>query len=84
MRGYADNLDAGTDLAEAERAAAVAAHHARQQQRRAAAQQRAAARGLRADCEDCGDPIHPLRRVAVPHATRCAHCQGIAERGRVV
>lgn len=84
MRGYADNLDAGTDLAEAERAAAVATHHARQQQRRAAAQQRAAARGLRADCADCGDPIHPLRLVAVPQARRCAGCQALTEAGHVV
>lgn len=84
MRAYPDKLDAATELAEAERAAVVAANNARQQQRLAAAQQRTASRGLRADCEDCGDPIHPLRLVAMPLATRCAHCQGIAERQHVV
>jgi len=27
------------------------------------------------DCEDCGRPIPPARREAMPSATRCVVCQ---------
>lgn len=37
-----------------------------------------AAAGL-ADCEDCGGPIEPLRRAALPSARRCADCQRQSE-----
>ena len=77
-----DLADRAHDTEERHRAAALAARQdRRQRQQRAAMLTRAAAR---THCQDCGDPIYPLRLVAVPHATRCAHCQGIAERGRVV
>ncbi|OWY38037.1 conjugal transfer protein TraR [Xenophilus sp. AP218F] len=30
-------------------------------------------------CEDCGDPIAPARRAALPGCTRCVICQQLAE-----
>ena len=32
------------------------------------------------DCEDCGAPIMPARRAALPSATRCVDCQERRER----
>lgn len=32
-----------------------------------------------ADCTDCGQAIASARREALPSATRCAKCQGMAE-----
>lgn len=32
------------------------------------------------ECEDCGQPIEPARRMAAPFAVRCVHCQAAAER----
>lgn len=32
------------------------------------------------DCEDCGAPIGPARRAALPSATRCVDCQERRER----
>ena len=32
-----------------------------------------------ADCTDCGAHIPDARRQALPSATRCAQCQGMAE-----
>lgn len=34
------------------------------------------------DCVDCGEPIPPARRAAVPWTCRCADCQAIVELGR--
>lgn len=32
--------------------------------------------GVRSDfCEDCGEEIPAARRLALPDATRCIHCQ---------
>ncbi len=77
-----DLADRAIDTEERHRAAALAAQQdRRQRQQRSAMLTRAAAR---THCADCGDPIPPLRLVAVPHATRCAHCQHIAERQHVV
>jgi len=33
----------------------------------------------REDCVDCGQQIPEARRLAVPHATRCADCQSDLE-----
>lgn len=33
-------------------------------------------------CEDCGNDIAPERRIALPSATRCIHCQTLFEKGR--
>lgn len=46
------------------------------------AAQRAAQGAGQADCEDCGEPIAPARRVAFPAAVRCFYCQTEHERGR--
>jgi len=35
-----------------------------------------------ADCEDCGEPIAAARRVALPCAIRCFHCQTAHEAAR--
>lgn len=32
-----------------------------------------------ADCKDCDEPIAQARRLAVPSAQRCTHCQGLHE-----
>lgn len=32
-------------------------------------------------CRDCGLPIAPARRRALPSAVRCLDCQELAERG---
>lgn len=32
------------------------------------------------ECADCGEPIPPERRAAVPSATCCAFCQGQREK----
>ncbi len=71
-----DLADHAHEIEERHRAAALAWHRDRNQ--------RAVRPPPRPTCTDCGDLIPSLRLVAVPHATRCAHCQGIAERGRVV
>ena len=71
-----DLIDHASDAEERHRAAALAAQRAR-----AAAPP---AGPGRADCADCGQPIHPLRLIAVPHARRCAPCQAIAEAAHVV
>lgn len=34
----------------------------------------------RPDCMDCGEPIPPNRRVAVPGSIRCIRCQTLFER----
>ncbi|MFO0608672.1 MAG: DksA/TraR family C4-type zinc finger protein [Polyangiales bacterium] len=31
-------------------------------------------------CEDCGEPIPPARRLAVPGVSRCVRCQEEADR----
>jgi len=31
------------------------------------------------DCEGCGEPIGPSRRIALPHTTLCAICAAEAE-----
>ncbi|MBJ7537174.1 TraR/DksA C4-type zinc finger protein [Marinomonas transparens] len=31
-------------------------------------------------CEDCDEEIHPRRRAALPHVTRCIECQQDEER----
>lgn len=52
---------------------------------RQAALARAAARNQadgRADCADCGEPIPPERRAAVPEAETCVDCQSRRERKR--
>lgn len=72
-----DAADVAKDLQDAHNAAALAAHRARSP----AGQRPGRAGALRADCQDCGDPIPALRLIAVPHATRCAPCEGIAARG---
>lgn len=41
--------------------------------------QRAVAGVGQADCEDCGEPIPPARRVAFPAAVRCFWCQSSHE-----
>lgn len=74
----ADIADRASEYEERHRAAALAAQLAR------AAPARLVAGPLRADCADCGDPIHPLRLVAVPQARRCAGCQALTEAGHVV
>ncbi|TSD86040.1 hypothetical protein FFK22_024625 [Mycobacterium sp. KBS0706] len=33
------------------------------------------------DCDGCGEPIPPERRLAAPWARRCAFCQSMIERG---
>lgn len=33
-------------------------------------------------CEDCGDPIPEVRRIAVPGCKTCAECQNIIEMKR--
>lgn len=72
----ADLIDRASDAEERHRVAALAAQRAR-----AAA---LPARPPRADCADCGQPIHPLRLIAVPHACRCAPCQTLTEADHVV
>jgi len=32
------------------------------------------------ECEDCGHPIEPRRRAAMPSATTCIGCQQLRER----
>ena len=34
----------------------------------------------RAECAECGEPIPPERRSAVPHAETCVDCQRDRER----
>ncbi|WP_035692796.1 TraR/DksA C4-type zinc finger protein [Azospirillum halopraeferens] len=46
----------------------------------AAVRARLAAAGASA-CTDCGDPIDPARRAALPSATRCFGCQSDREGG---
>lgn len=36
--------------------------------------------GGQADCDDCGEPIPPARRLATPSVIRCIHCQTRFER----
>lgn len=45
-------------------------------QREAAALERAGSEA----CRDCGEPIRPERRAALPSATRCLECQEWFER----
>lgn len=52
----------------------------REQARRAALAGKTAADSA-AECEDCGEPIAPARRLAVPGCQRCVVCQARAERG---
>lgn len=33
-----------------------------------------------ANCEECGEPIPPARRAAVPGVRRCIACQELADR----
>lgn len=66
-----DDLDRAQDFEERFRAAAI--EHA--------------GRASRSDpgdgqCVSCGEEIDPARRRAVPHASRCAFCQGQHERKR--
>lgn len=59
-----DAADQAQRLEEADRFRAIAA--CRRALRPAAAE----------DCHDCGEPIAPERRAAMPSATRCVTCQG--------
>src|SRR5205814_7693037 len=38
--------------------------------------------GVYGDCRDCGEPIPLPRLMVLPHAERCARCQGAFEGGR--
>jgi len=33
-----------------------------------------------AECVECGDDIGSARKIVVPSATKCIHCQALAER----
>jgi len=41
-------------------------------------------RGSYGICQDCGKQISAARLVALPHASRCIHCQRKAERNLVL
>lgn len=69
MDKAADIIDAACECETAERERAIAA-----------ARSRLTGPG-RADCADCGEPISPARRAALPSARRCTGCQVRNERG---
>jgi phage/conjugal plasmid C-4 type zinc finger TraR family protein len=68
----ADIADRASDLEQADRDRAIA------RQERIIQSMRGNSQG-RADCADCGDPIEPERRIALPFTGRCASCAHDAE-----
>lgn len=67
-----DEADLAQRLDERQRAAAIAIVRAQTE------------RDGADDCEDCGAPIAPERRAALPSATRCIGCQERFERRGMV
>mgnify|MGYP003609486085 CR=1 FL=1 len=63
------HIEASAAMVEAEQAGAIARIHAE-----------LTAEG-EPDCIDCGSPIPPKRRAAMPSARRCIHCQTMFEKG---
>lgn len=67
-----DQIDQAQALAESHLAKALKKERRRLQEERSAA-------SASPDCTDCGEPISPQRRLAVPWARRCHYCQSEAE-----
>ena len=63
----ADIIDTAAEIEELQRNAALSAHRLN---RNAVSAEH---------CEECGDPIPELRRVAVPGCQACAECQSVIE-----
>jgi DnaK suppressor protein len=76
-----DEIDAGTSLAEGDRAEAILASAMSQRSEIVAALDRIQD-GSYGTCADCGRPIPEGRLEARPEASRCVNCQSKRDRRR--